>query len=165
MNKYATSETCLRVLVWLIWFIVLVAAIDISGVQVANPTPAPLLGVVSHDASRSGPLFPWQARTRWKKWALQRYRKWRTEYRRAKRRVQLVKLAPEWGDDDGSCGGPAHGQPATLQSRHLTGPLCTAFRSELHLDEVSLFCFQSAKNRLRKPDRHVNPNDIHSRSE
>lgn len=93
MNKYATSETCLRVLVWLIWFIVLVAAIDISGVQVANPTPAPLLGVVSHDASRSGPLFPWQARTRWKKWALQRYRKWRTEYRRAKRRVQLAKLA------------------------------------------------------------------------
>jgi len=93
MNKYVTSETLLRVLVWLIWFIVVVAAVDVRGVQVVNPTTAPLLGVVSHDASRSGPLFPWQARSRWRKWAWQRYRKWRTEYRRAKRRVQLAKLA------------------------------------------------------------------------
>ena len=93
MNKYATSESRLRVLVWLIWFIVLVAAIDVSGVQMVNPRTAPLLGVVSHDASRSGPLFPWQARTRWKKWALYRYHKWRNEYRRAKRRVELAKLA------------------------------------------------------------------------
>ena len=43
--------------------------------------------------SKSGPLFPWQARYRWKKWAWQRYRKWRNAYRRAKRRVQLARLA------------------------------------------------------------------------
>lgn len=93
MNKYATSESLHRVLVWLIWVMVLVAAVEEREVQVVNATTAPLLGVVSHDASRSGPLFPWQARSRWKKWAWQRYRKWRTEYRRAKRRVQLAKLA------------------------------------------------------------------------
>ena len=75
MNKYATRESRLRVLVWLVWFVVLLTAIDGSAVHAASPTTAPLLGVVSHDASKSGPLFPWQGRYRWKKWALHRYRK------------------------------------------------------------------------------------------
>jgi transposase len=93
MDKYATSETHHRVLVWLIWLIVLLAAVGVVGMETNRPTTAPLLGVVSHDASRSGPLFPWEARRRWKKWALHRYRQWRSEYRRAKRRVQMAKLA------------------------------------------------------------------------
>lgn len=93
MNKYATRENHHRVLVWLIWLIVLLAAVGVVGMENNKPTTAPLLGVVSHDASRSGPLFPWQTRRRWKKWALHRYRKWRREYRRAKRRVQLARLA------------------------------------------------------------------------
>jgi transposase len=92
MNKYATRESHLRVLVWLVWFIVILAAIDVGAVHAASPTTAPLLGVVSHDGSKSGPLFPWQARYRWKKWVLHRYRKWRNEYRRAQRRVQLARL-------------------------------------------------------------------------
>ena len=93
MNKYATRESRLRVLVWLVWFVVLVTATDTTAVHPASPTTAPLLGVVSHDASKSGALFPWQPRTRWKKWALHRYRKWRNEYRRAKRRVKMARVA------------------------------------------------------------------------
>jgi hypothetical protein len=51
-----------------------------------------LLGVVSHDP-RTGPLFPWQPRYRWKKWALIKYRAWRRAYRRAKRAALLARLA------------------------------------------------------------------------
>ena len=93
MNKYATKESRNRVLVWLVWFVVLLAAVDVTAVHTTCPTPEPLLGIVSHDASRSGPLFPWQAQTRWKKWALYRYRQWRRRVRRAKRRVKLARLA------------------------------------------------------------------------
>lgn len=93
MNKYAISERCLRVVVWLIWFMVLVTASEVRSGQVVNRTSAPLLGVACQDGRQSGPLFPWQVRRRWKKWALQRYHQWRTEYRRAKRRVQMAKLA------------------------------------------------------------------------
>jgi transposase len=93
MNQYATREFHVRVLVWLVWFIVLLAAINVSSVEVTASSRAPLLGIVSHDANRSGPLFPWQVRHRWRKWALHRYRKWRNEYRRAKRSVQMARLA------------------------------------------------------------------------
>ena len=91
MNKYATRETHLTV--WLVWLVVVMSAMSMSAVQDFNPTSAPMLGVVSHDASRSGGLFPWQARYRWKKWALERYRKWRDEYRRARRTIQMARLA------------------------------------------------------------------------
>jgi transposase len=93
MNKYAINESHQRVVVWIIWFIVIIAAIGAGVVGTTEPTTTPLLGVVSHDASKSGPLFPWHSWHRWKKGALQRYRKWRTRYRRAKRQVQLAKLA------------------------------------------------------------------------
>lgn len=93
MNKYATSKFRNRVLVWLIWCIVMLTAVGVSGMPPIEPTTGPLLGVVSHDAKRSGPLFPWQSRKRWKKWALQHYRKWRSEYRQAKRRVELAQAA------------------------------------------------------------------------
>jgi hypothetical protein len=51
------------------------------------------LGLVSHDAGRSGPVFPWQATTRWKKWALHKYRTWQAAQRRAQRAAQLAQLA------------------------------------------------------------------------
>jgi transposase len=38
-------------------------------------------------------LFPWQAASRWKKWALHKYQAWRASYQRAKRAVQLAQLA------------------------------------------------------------------------
>ena len=93
MHKYATRESHLRVVVWLVWFVVVMSAMSLNAVHDFNPTTAPQLGIVSHDAARSGALFPWQARVRWKKWALQRYHRWRDEYRRAKRTVQLARLA------------------------------------------------------------------------
>lgn len=52
----------------------------------------PLLGVVRHD-QRAGPLFPWQSRQRWKKWALAKYRRWRAAYGQAKRTARLARLA------------------------------------------------------------------------
>ena len=78
---------------WLVWFIVWLTAVDGSGLHCASSPAAPLLGIVSNDASRSGPLFPWQARTRWKKWALHRHLQWRSRYRRPKLTVQLARLA------------------------------------------------------------------------
>jgi len=93
MNKYATKERLIRVLTWFVWFIVLVTAVDATVNNVTTPTTAPVLGVVSHDPARSGPLFPWQRQNRWKKWALDRYRKWRKAYRKAKRTARLARLA------------------------------------------------------------------------
>jgi len=42
MNKYATSESRLRVLVWLVWFIVLLTAVDVNVVHPASPTTKPV---------------------------------------------------------------------------------------------------------------------------
>ena len=93
MNKYATSASSLRVLVWLTWFIVLLSAITVSGVEATTSSTAPLLGVVCHNTDKWGALFPWQVRHRWKKWAVHRYRKWREANRRAKRTAQMARLA------------------------------------------------------------------------
>ena len=57
-----------------------------------SPT-SPLLGVVVHDATRSGALFPWMTARRWKKWALHKYRTWRSAYQRARRMAQVARLA------------------------------------------------------------------------
>jgi len=54
--------------------------------------PMVLLGVVTYDP-RTGPLFPWQPRYRWKKWGLAKYQAWRRAYRRAKRAALLARLA------------------------------------------------------------------------
>jgi transposase len=93
MNNFATKISDTRILVWLIW----VTAILIFSQPVHQPgyqpdRVGPLLGVVIHD-SRAGPLFPWQTRYRWKKWALAKYRAWRRAYRRAKRAALLARLA------------------------------------------------------------------------
>lgn len=97
MNKYATKASYIRVVVWSIWFLAVLVALtpSNSGVTTASQTEpnAPLLGVVSHDANRSGPLFPWQATRRWKKWALHKYRAWRAAYRRARRAAVVARLA------------------------------------------------------------------------
>jgi hypothetical protein len=77
MNKYATKERLIRVLTWIVWFIVLLTTVDAAINNAPTPTMAPVLGIVTYDAAQSGPLFPWQPQHRWKKWALHRYRKWR----------------------------------------------------------------------------------------
>lgn len=93
MTHFATKATERRILVWLIWFMALLVfgqPADWAGYQPDNP--GPLLGVVTYDP-KAGPLFPWQARYRWKKWALAKYRAWRRAYRQAQRAGQLARLA------------------------------------------------------------------------
>ena len=93
MNKYATRESRIRVVVWIVWFLAALVALGPSDSSVTKTPTTPLLGVVLHDTKQSGPLFPWQATRRWKKWALHQYRAGRTAYRRAKRAAQLAQLA------------------------------------------------------------------------
>jgi transposase len=51
-----------------------------------------LEGIVLHN-DREGPLFPWQSRTRLRKWARERLRTWRQAQRRAKWVKRLTHLA------------------------------------------------------------------------
>lgn len=91
--NFAIKNRCTRILVWLLWFI----ALSVFGQATAVGTPdadyvAPQLGVVSHNPQQ-GTLFPWGARARWKKWALQKYRAWQCTYRRAKWAARGARLA------------------------------------------------------------------------
>ncbi len=91
--NFATKTAVTRILVWLIWFIALLVFIQPTPWQRYQPdSPVPLLGVVTHD-QRVGPLFPWQSRYRWKKWALAKYRVWHRAYRQARRTALLAQLA------------------------------------------------------------------------
>lgn len=89
---FGTKIAWTQILVWLIWFTALMVFIrpaDQPGYQVHNPVS--LVGVVTHNG-RAEPLFPWQPRYRWKKWALVKYRAWRRAYERARRVAVLVRL-------------------------------------------------------------------------
>ena len=87
----ATKSTHKRILVWVIWFLVLLAFSQ-PGASNDNIAGSPLLlGVVSHQP-QNGPLFPWQPRYRWKQRALAKYRAWRRAYRRAKWQARLARL-------------------------------------------------------------------------
>jgi hypothetical protein len=93
MKHFATKPSERRILVWLIWVMALLVFSQPTAWPGYQPDQGvPLLGVVTHDP-RSGPLFPWQARYRWKKWALIKYRAWRRAYRRAKRAALMARLA------------------------------------------------------------------------
>lgn len=93
MRDFATKESRIRVAVWLVWFLVILASLGQGSSGMPTTPTAPLLGVVVHDAERSGALFPWQATSRWKKWALHKYREWYAAYRRAQRAAQMAHLA------------------------------------------------------------------------
>lgn len=91
--NFATKTAVTRILVWLIWCIALLVFIQPTAWPSYQPdNSVALLGVVSHD-HRVGPLFPWQSRYRWKKWALAQYRSWQRAYRQAKRTALLAQLA------------------------------------------------------------------------
>jgi hypothetical protein len=91
--NFATKTTVIRILVWLIWLLAVVVFSQPTAWSDYQPgSPVALLGVVSHD-QQAGPLFPWQSRYRWKKWALVKYRNWRRAYQRARRTAQLARLA------------------------------------------------------------------------
>ena len=91
--NFATKSSRTRTLVWLIWFIALLAFVQpVTTGQTTDPATAPLLGVVSHNP-QNGPLFPWQSRYRWKKLALKKYKAWKSAYRHAKWAVRRAKWA------------------------------------------------------------------------
>ena len=91
--NFGTKTAWTQISVWLIWFMAVLVFIEPTIQPGYQPdSPVPLLGVVTHD-NRTGPLFPWQSRYRWKKWALIKYRAWCRAYRRAKRVAVLTRLA------------------------------------------------------------------------
>ena len=87
----ATKSARKRILVWVIWFLVLLAFSQPGASNDNIAGSPPLLGVVSHQL-QNGPLFPWQPRYRWKQRALAKYRAWRRAYRRAKWQARLARL-------------------------------------------------------------------------
>lgn len=93
MSNFATKASHIRVAVWLVWFLVILAGLGQSSTGMPTSPVAPLLGVVVHDVARSGAMFPWLTTSRWKKWALHKYRTWRSAYQRARRTAQMARLA------------------------------------------------------------------------
>ena len=91
MTHFAIKPCERRILVWVIWLMAVVVFMQPRAGPGYQPDSAPLLGVVTHDP-KGGPLFPWQPRYRWKKWALAEYRAWRRAYRQAKRAARLGRL-------------------------------------------------------------------------
>lgn len=92
MRNFATKESRIRVAVWLVWFLVILASLGQSSTGMPTSPASSLLGVVVHDVTRSGAMFPWLTTSRWKKWALRKYRTWRSTYERAKRTAQMARL-------------------------------------------------------------------------
>lgn len=98
-----TTKCRLRqVLVWLGWFLILLATLSSTPLpwgegpsapprQVAGDPPV-VAGVVTHDP-RQGALFPWWPRWRWRKQALARYRAWQQAVRRARWAARLARWA------------------------------------------------------------------------
>jgi len=72
-----------QILVWLIWLLVLLTTLAGSlGTPVPHAEGA--LALVPSCPPPSGPLFPWQPRVRWRKWAFQRYQAWQQRLRQAR---------------------------------------------------------------------------------
>jgi transposase len=93
---FATKAKQTQILVWLVWavaclvFLVLPEQALVAGWP-AHDQPA-LPGVVTYDP-RSGPLFPWQPRHRWRTWAWRRYCALRRAHCRAVWVARLARLA------------------------------------------------------------------------
>jgi transposase len=93
---FATKSRRTQILVWLIWAIACLVFMVVpeQAVGIEEPvagSPA-LAGVVTHD-SRNGPLFSWQPKLRWRKWAWRRYCALRRAHRRAVWVARLGRLA------------------------------------------------------------------------
>jgi transposase len=93
---FATKSRRTQILVWLTWAVACLVFMVVpdQAVVIEGPVaglPA-LAGVVTHD-SRNGPLFPWQPRHRWRKWAWRRYCALRRAHHRAVWVARLARLA------------------------------------------------------------------------
>lgn len=93
---FATESRRAQILVWLIWAIACLVFLVLPQQAVVGDRPVltlpALAGVVTHDP-RNGPLFPWQPRHRWRKWAWRRYCALRRAHRRAVWVARLARLA------------------------------------------------------------------------
>jgi len=93
---FATESRRTQVLVWLIWAIACLVFLVLPEQAVVGDGPVVVLpslaGAVTHDP-RNGPLFPWQPRHRWRKWAWRRYCALRRAHRRAVWVARLAQLA------------------------------------------------------------------------
>jgi transposase len=93
---FALKPRRTQILVWLTWAIACLVFMVVPGqaIVIEEPVAGPpaLAGVVTHD-SRNGPLFPWQPRHCWRKWAWRRYCALRRAHRRALWVARLVRLA------------------------------------------------------------------------
>ncbi|MBI4671395.1 MAG: hypothetical protein HY741_06965, partial [Chloroflexi bacterium] len=101
-----TKTRVAHALLWLFWFVALLAFACCGGLPfdslghgpntpsgVPRPAPPSLVLVLTHDPQR-GPLYPWQPRARWRKWAWLHYQAARRTYRRAvwaARRARLLR--------------------------------------------------------------------------
>lgn len=81
--KLTTKSRFGQILVWLIWLLVLLTTFA-SSIGTPGPQAEGLLALVPSCPPSSGPLFPWQPRCRWRKWALQRYQAWQQRLRQAR---------------------------------------------------------------------------------
>ena len=93
---FATKSRRTQILVWLIWAIACLVFMVVpeEAVVIEEPAvdPPALAGVVTHD-SRNGPLFSWQPKLRWRKWAWRRYCALRRAHHRAVWVARLGRLA------------------------------------------------------------------------
>jgi len=93
---FAIKPRRTQILVWLTWAIACLVFMVVPEQAVVIEEPAvglpALAGVVTHD-SRNGPLFPWQPRHRWRKWAWRRYCALRRAHRRAVWVARMARLA------------------------------------------------------------------------
>ena len=93
---FAIKPRRTQILVWLTWAIACLVFMVVPEQAVVIEEPAAglpaLAGVVTHD-SRNGPLFPWQPRHRWRKWAWRRYCALRRAHRRAVWVACMARLA------------------------------------------------------------------------
>ncbi|MBM4464332.1 MAG: IS1634 family transposase [Chloroflexi bacterium] len=94
--NFATKSRRTQILVWLIWAMACLVFLALPEQAVVGAGPViglpALAGVVTHDP-RNGPLFPWQPRHRWRKWAWRRYCALRQAHRRAVWTAHLARLA------------------------------------------------------------------------
>jgi hypothetical protein len=92
----ATESRRMQILVWLIWAIACLVVLSLPEAvvmaQQEGGTSTILAGVVTHDPG-NGPLFPWQPRHRWRRWAWRHYKAWQRACRRAVWIARLGRLA------------------------------------------------------------------------
>jgi hypothetical protein len=93
---FATKSRRTQILVWLIWAIACLVFLVVPAQAVVIEEPGAdlpvLAGIVTH-GSQNGPLFPWQPKLRWRKWAWRRYCALRRAHRRAVWVARLSRLA------------------------------------------------------------------------